>query len=141
MPTAASTSLSATQPSPTPPNPAATSTDLQPWRPSATDRWDRRKAAHLLRRAGFGYKPEELDTIVKLGMDRTVDLLLSPLWMISQLGRGFDAEQPCGLDINWLVEEHEDHHHVWRVQAQPDMVGSRARERHGAIDEGARSIE
>lgn len=53
-------------------------TDLAPWRPKPGDAWDKKKAAHLLRRAGFGAKPEELDAIVALGMDRTVDILLTP---------------------------------------------------------------
>ena len=52
--------------------------DLAPWRPSAGDVWDRKKAAHLLRRAGFGGNLEEIDAVVALGLDRTVDLLLSP---------------------------------------------------------------
>ena len=51
--------------------------DLAPWSPSGTDVWDRAKAAHLMRRAGFGARPEEIDAIVALGLDRTVDLLLT----------------------------------------------------------------
>jgi hypothetical protein len=52
--------------------------DLEPWAPSAGDPWDKRKAAHLMRRAGFGCSPEELDAVVSLGVDRTLDLLLTP---------------------------------------------------------------
>jgi uncharacterized protein (DUF1800 family) len=52
--------------------------DLDPWRPSAGDPWDRRKAAHLARRAGFGARPEELDALVLLGVDKVIDLLLVP---------------------------------------------------------------
>ncbi|MDP6929458.1 MAG: DUF1800 domain-containing protein [Planctomycetota bacterium] len=52
--------------------------DLAPWRPSATDKWDWDKAAHLLRRAGFGGTPEEIEAAVALGMDRTVDILVTP---------------------------------------------------------------
>ncbi len=52
--------------------------DLEPWRPSATDPWDRRKAAHLLRRAGFGAAPEEIDATVQLGVDWLIDVLLTP---------------------------------------------------------------
>ena len=52
-------------------------TDLAPWQPSGSDTWDRAKAAHLMRRAGFGATPEEADAIVALGMDRTVDFLLT----------------------------------------------------------------
>src|SRR5690606_36973483 len=52
--------------------------DLAPWQASATDPWDRRKAAHLIRRAGFGAKIEEIDAIVAIGMNRMGDILLSP---------------------------------------------------------------
>src|SRR5579859_2576423 len=39
---------------------------------------DRRWAAHLLRRAGFGAGPEELDSYAALGYEAAVDRLLSP---------------------------------------------------------------
>ena len=51
--------------------------DLAPFVPSSQDPWDARKAAHLLRRAGFGGRPGEIDAVGILGMDRTVDILLS----------------------------------------------------------------
>lgn len=51
--------------------------DLDRWKPTPGDPWDRAKAAHLARRAGFGARPEELDAMVALGMDRCVDLLLA----------------------------------------------------------------
>lgn len=51
--------------------------DLAPWVASANDPWDRRKAKHLLRRAGFGARPTEIDGMLQLGMDRSVDLLLA----------------------------------------------------------------
>jgi hypothetical protein len=52
--------------------------DLDPWRPSGGDPWDKRKAAHLMRRAGFGAKPEELDLLATINFDRVLDVLLSP---------------------------------------------------------------
>lgn len=52
-------------------------TDLARWKPTAADPWDRRKAAHLMRRAGFGAKPEEVDAMLALGVDRVLDLLLT----------------------------------------------------------------
>jgi uncharacterized protein (DUF1800 family) len=52
--------------------------DLAPYVPSPQDPWDARKAAHLMRRAGFGARPEEIPAILALGVDRTVDLLLTP---------------------------------------------------------------
>jgi hypothetical protein len=45
-------------------------------RPLPTDRWDRQTAAHLLRRAGFGGTPDEVDRLARLGLDGAVDLLL-----------------------------------------------------------------
>ncbi|HEY7035826.1 MAG TPA: DUF1800 domain-containing protein [Thermomicrobiales bacterium] len=39
---------------------------------------ERRQIAHLLRRAGFGATPAELDEYVKLGFDDSVDRLLHP---------------------------------------------------------------
>ena len=48
---------------------------LDPFVPSSTDPWDARKAAHLLRRAGFGPLPAEVDRAVAAGCDRTVDAL------------------------------------------------------------------
>lgn len=52
--------------------------DLAPWRPTASDPWDARKARHLLRRAGFGGTPEEVEAAVKIGVDRMVDILVTP---------------------------------------------------------------
>jgi len=52
--------------------------DLAPWKASVSDPWTRAKAAHLIRRAGFGGSLAEIDAVVTLGMDRMVDLLLTP---------------------------------------------------------------
>lgn len=48
-----------------------------PWKPSATDPWNRKWAAHLYRRAAFGASNEELATAVKRGFAETLALLLS----------------------------------------------------------------
>jgi uncharacterized protein (DUF1800 family) len=50
---------------------------LDPFVPSLADPWDAHKAAHLLRRAGFGPLPEEVDHAVAAGLDRTVDSLFA----------------------------------------------------------------
>jgi uncharacterized protein (DUF1800 family) len=50
---------------------------LDPFVPSAADPWDARKAAHLLRRAGFGPLPEEVDRAVAAGPDRAVEALFA----------------------------------------------------------------
>ncbi|MGH2404747.1 MAG: DUF1800 domain-containing protein [bacterium] len=44
--------------------------------PTASDPWDRSKAAHVLNRAGFGGRPDEVDRIVRLRMDAAVDELI-----------------------------------------------------------------
>jgi hypothetical protein len=49
---------------------------IAPWQAGAADPWDYKKAAHLIRRAGFGGRPEEIEAMVTLGMDRCVDLLI-----------------------------------------------------------------
>jgi uncharacterized protein (DUF1800 family) len=44
--------------------------------PTPSDPWDRAKAAHLLARAGFGGRPEEVDRALRLGPEAAVDDLL-----------------------------------------------------------------
>lgn len=51
-------------------------TSLEPWRPAAGE-WNRRKAAHLLRRAGFAPTVEEIDRAVAEGPEKTVEGLLT----------------------------------------------------------------
>jgi uncharacterized protein (DUF1800 family) len=48
-----------------------------PWTPTAEDPFDARKAAHLLRRAGFGAAPAEIARVVDQGLEATVEELLS----------------------------------------------------------------
>ncbi|MBK8101263.1 MAG: DUF1800 domain-containing protein [Planctomycetes bacterium] len=52
--------------------------ELEPWKPTPADPWDRAKAAHLARRAGFGARSDEVDAMLLLGPDRFLDLLLTP---------------------------------------------------------------
>ncbi|MEM7308299.1 MAG: DUF1800 domain-containing protein [Planctomycetota bacterium] len=46
---------------------------LAPFRATTDDPWDREKAAHLARRAGFGAGPDELQQLVELGPEAAVD--------------------------------------------------------------------
>ena len=48
---------------------------LTPYVSGDADPFDRRKAAHLLRRAGFGATPEEIDKAVADGLEATVEAL------------------------------------------------------------------
>ena len=49
---------------------------LEPFVPSASDPFDRVRAAHLLNRAGFGPTPAEIDRVLKLGPRAAADDLL-----------------------------------------------------------------
>ena len=92
------------------PNMAQVNHDLSPWSPTATDKWDRRKAAHLIRRAGFGSKPEVIDSIVAIGMDRTVDLLVIPsTWGLKPLGT---VRLPHGEVLN-ITRSLNDQRALW----------------------------
>lgn len=46
------------------------------FRPSRRQPWNRLRAAHLLNRAGFGGRPEEIDDAVRQGLEHTVQRLL-----------------------------------------------------------------
>jgi hypothetical protein len=48
----------------------------QAWQPDAAERWDRKWAGHLYRRAAFGANPDELRLAEKRGFVATLDLLL-----------------------------------------------------------------
>jgi hypothetical protein len=48
----------------------------QPWRPSPADPWGRKWAAHLYRRAAFGPGRADLAEALRLGPEKTLDLLL-----------------------------------------------------------------
>ncbi len=52
--------------------------ELEPWRPGRDGPWDRAAAAHLLRRAGFGPRPGELERAVESGFEATLEGLLHP---------------------------------------------------------------
>ena len=48
-------------------------THFAPWSPGVDDPFDSRKAAHLLRRSGFGASPDEIARAVKDGLEATVE--------------------------------------------------------------------
>jgi uncharacterized protein (DUF1800 family) len=48
----------------------------KPWQPSSAEPWSRKWAAHLLRRAAFGYSRDELIEAERLGPEGTLELLL-----------------------------------------------------------------
>jgi hypothetical protein len=52
-------------------------TAWQAWEPSAEQPWNRRRAAHLFRRAGFAASSSQLDEAVKAGPRAAVEQLLA----------------------------------------------------------------
>lgn len=53
-------------------------THLVPWVPTSADPFDNRKAAHRLRRAGFGASPGEVETAEKDDPEAIVESLFDP---------------------------------------------------------------
>jgi uncharacterized protein (DUF1800 family) len=51
---------------------------LESWRPGADGPWDRAAAAHLLRRAGFGPRPGDIERALERGFDATIAEALVP---------------------------------------------------------------
>jgi hypothetical protein len=81
---------------------------LLPWQPSKDDPWDRRKAAHLGRRAAFGAKHEEIDWMLEQGPGGVLDVLFQPTgdakfdMLFEQLeGQVFDLSRTDGLQQWW----------------------------------------
>lgn len=79
--------------------------DLRPWRPSGGDPWDCAAAAHLLRRAGFGATPGELERALEEGHARTLERLFAPAGHDPRLVDGVRAvlavESLEGLQAWW----------------------------------------
>jgi hypothetical protein len=73
----------------------------QPWRPTAGDPWNRKWAAHLYRRAGFGPTRDELLEAEKLDPDGMLDLLLR--------GRpGADTVEQTLTDVGRVASTRDD---------------------------------
>ncbi len=50
---------------------------LESYKPDSSNPWDKYKAAHLLNRAGFGGKPEEVEHLVKIGYEKSIDEIVN----------------------------------------------------------------
>jgi uncharacterized protein (DUF1800 family) len=68
-------------------------TALRPW----TGSWNARSAAHLMRRAGFGAAPEELQALSAQSMEQSVDALLHP--------QAAPANPPQAVSLETLLAE------------------------------------
>src|SRR5216117_1619240 len=96
-------------------------TTLPELKPSPQDPWDRRKAAHLLERAGFGPLSHEIDAAVRDGLDATVRRLLEdsppppayepPPWVAAATADPSPAEltqmERMRLVLQWNVRNQE----------------------------------
>lgn len=52
-------------------------TAWQPWQPNDQEPWDIKRAAHLVRRSGFGATMDELQSMVRAGVSQSIDQLFS----------------------------------------------------------------
>ncbi len=70
---------------------------LTPFRETDADRFDRIKAAHLLNRAAFGGTDQQIQRVVELGPQKSVD------WLVDFYDVGIDEVDPAdGADLSGL---------------------------------------
>ncbi len=72
---------------------SSTASALIPYEPGPADPFDHRKAAHLLRRSGFGAAPDEVTKAVEVGFEGTVDALFD-----ASVAEQQDAEFQAAFD-------------------------------------------
>ena len=92
-----------------------------PWFPSGGAAWDRAAAAHLLRRAGFGPAPGDLDRLVALGHRAALASVLEP---DAAAVRRFDAEADALTDAARATGKFEPLAAAWvhRMLRSPDQL-------------------
>jgi uncharacterized protein (DUF1800 family) len=83
---------------------------LEPFVPSPGDPWDSAKAAHLLRRAGFGPLPDEVAAAAEAGPARAVDALFAfppepPMPEI--FGDAIGAERQVDTTLGIILANHQ----------------------------------
>jgi uncharacterized protein (DUF1800 family) len=106
---------------------------LEPFVPSSGDPWDSQKAAHLLRRVGFGPLPREVAAATAVGPDRAVDALFVfpqalPAPPIA-LGDAQSAEMRLDSELELLRstrERPQDHPEVREFYDQVNQAHGRA---------------
>src|SRR5579872_2946137 len=79
----------------------------KPWGPGSDEPWDRKRVAHLYRRAAFGATPAEIDKALAAGFTKTLDTLLhgeSDAGDLSDLLRetGSNLDDPTNIRTWWL---------------------------------------
>jgi len=87
----------------------------KPWVPSVAEPWDRKRIAHLYRRAAFGATPAEIDAALKNGFPKTLAHLLEGeadaadrLELLTETGRFYT--EPSNLRVWWLYAMLEGGH-------------------------------
>jgi uncharacterized protein (DUF1800 family) len=65
--------------------------------PTRSDPWDRAKASHLLNRAGFGGRPDEIERVARIGLDAAVDELMN----YDRIAESFPAPDFTSLRSTW----------------------------------------
>src|SRR5205809_50208 len=87
----------------------------KPWTPSDEEPWDRKRVAHLYRRAAFGATPAEIDAALKDGFAKTLDRILAGesdaadrLELLTETGKFYT--EPGNLRVWWLYAMIEGGH-------------------------------
>jgi uncharacterized protein (DUF1800 family) len=93
---------------------------LEPFVPTPSDPWDGRKAAHLLRRAGFGPLPDEVTRAVAAGFDGAVDALFAFPPEPAQPAF-FDDARAAEQQLDSTIDNLRATHQPVNLQAHPEL--------------------
>jgi hypothetical protein len=94
---------------------------LMPYVPTDSDPFDATKAAHLLNRAGFGPKPEEVDKVLSLGPQKAVD------WLLDFPDTGAESDSESGPDLSAIADE-PDPRDMRQMMMNKDMTPDERKE-------------
>lgn len=83
----------------------------KPWTPTADEPWDRKRAAHLFRRGGFGATPAQIENSLKDGFPKTFEKLVVNVSDQELYRETFDetkisVEEPSYIRAWWLYWMH-----------------------------------
>ncbi len=95
------------------PKRAAVATGLEPF----TGAWDKRHAAHLLRRALFGFSSADLAKALSLDSAGCVDLLLTPPAAVPGPPISTDANDPTPVGATWTVSAYDGNYNGQRQRS------------------------
>lgn len=95
------------------PKRAAVTAGLEPY----SGAWDKRHAAHLLRRAQFGFSNADLDKALSLNASSCVDLLLTPPAAVPAPPISTDANDPTPVGTTWTVSAYDGNYNFQRQRS------------------------